>query len=288
MSEQWTVKTILDWIEGYLTQHGDEHPRLSAQWLVADALSCTRLDLYTDLGRPLTSQERDVLRKYTKRRAAGEPLQYITGTTDFRFLTLEVSPGVLIPRPETEVLVSAALDALDACEEDILVVDLGTGSGNIACALASELPNAYVFATDISPKACTLAVHNVEALGLQERVVVLESDLGSAFPQDKYGMVDLVISNPPYIPRAVLATLDAEVADFEPVLALDGGPDGLDVYRRVLSFAQQALRTGGVLAVELHETCLEQARELASAVGFRNIAVVEDLAKKPRVIISYK
>lgn len=290
--ETWTVKKILEWIEGYLAQNGCENARLSAQWLVADALGCTRLELYTDLDRPLTTQERDVLRAYTKRRAAGEPLQYITGTTDFRFLTLQVASGVLIPRPETEVLVSAALDALEKSrgisEEELLVVDLCTGSGNIACALASELPNASVYATDISPDACALAKRNVEVLGLQERVVVLESNLGAAFPQDKLGKVDLVISNPPYIPSAVLKELDAEVVDFEPALALDGGADGLEVFRGVLAFALEALRPGGVLAVELHETCLDAACELATAAGLTNPAIICDLAEKPRVMITYK
>ena len=109
MAETWTVGRILSWMEGFLGEHGDENPRLSAQWLVSDALGVSRIQLYADLARPLTLEERDVLRAYTKRRAAGEPLQYITGTTDFRFITVDVRPGVLIPRPETEVLVSEAL-----------------------------------------------------------------------------------------------------------------------------------------------------------------------------------
>ena len=288
MEQIWTVKRILDWIEGYLAEKGIDNPKLSAQWLVSDALGCSRLELYTDLDRPLTDVEREMLRDFTKRRGSGEPLQYITGKTDFRFITLKVQPDVLIPRPETEVLVSEALSACSVSpdKEEFIAVDLCTGSGNIACSLAHELPNAQIFATDISPAACALALHNAESLGLSDRLSVLEGNLGSALPADLKGRVELLISNPPYIPSGVLASMDAEVVDYEPALALDGGDDGLDIFRRILVVAQDFLCPAGIMAVELFEESLENAAQLSRDAGFQNVRIATDLAKKPRILIA--
>ena len=312
----WTVKRILDWIEGYLAEQGDANPRLAAQWLVSDALGMSRIELYADYARPLTNEERAILRDYTRRRATGEPLQYITGTTDFRFITVKVEPGVLIPRPETEVLVSEALTELgdradardlfcvkeapteeesdgkagaegsDEQREPLHVLDLCTGTGCIACSIATELPDSRVLATDIEPKAVALAQRNAEELGVQDRVQVIECDLGAGVDRDILGSFDLVISNPPYIPTGALSSLEAQVADFEPVLALDGGADGLDLFRRIVPFAADALAPGGVLAVELHETCLDEAEKIAEAAGFEQARIAHDLAGRPRVLIA--
>ncbi len=290
MPDVWTVRAILDWIEGYLREHGDANPRLSAQWLVSDVLDCSRIQLYTDLDRPLTASERDVLRDYTRRRKDGEPLQYITGTTDFRFVTLAVEPGVLIPRPESEVLVSEALAAMreHAEGEAVLVADLCTGSGNIACSIASEVPDARVLAVDISSQACALARRNVERLGLADRVRVVECDAACAFSNDDVDGLDLVVSNPPYIPTSVIEALDAEVRDFEPLLALDGGSDGLDIFRRIVGPSFEALAQDGVFAVELHEACLDDARSIAFETGFSDVRIAYDLAGRPRVLVARK
>lgn len=283
METQWTVRSILEWIEGHLEHHGDEHARLSAQWLVSDVLGCSRLELYTDLERPLSQGERETLRGYVERRAKGEPLQYVTGRAPFRFMNLRVEPGVLIPRPETEVLVS---EALSACPSLRLAVDLCTGSGNVACAIATECDDAFVFATDISPAACSLAQRNADELGLGERIVVVECDLGEKFPVEHLGQVDLVVSNPPYVPTAQLSRLGREVSDFEPALALDGGQDGLDVFRRIVLFAAQALCPAGVLAIELFEESLNAAAQIAHEGGFANTRVVQDLAGRERVLVA--
>ena len=375
----WTVKRILDWIEGYLAQHGDENPRVSAQWLVSEALGVSRMQLFLDAERPLTAGERAVLRGWTRRRGAGEPLQYITGEAAFRHITVKVRPGVLIPRPETEVLVSEALallpaapkpqDALDAevlrqyaeltSEKDpvgalserpaqlaaqpdgrytsdaatatmlaslagrsesaptgvigdvapfpragvdgdgspfpragvigdgaplLLVADICTGSGCIACSIASEHPRTRLISTDISPDAVALARENVERLGLDGRVDVIQCDLAEGVDGALLGSFDLVVSNPPYVPTDVLAVIPSEVAEFEPALALDGGPDGLDVYRRLLDWCSRALKPGGALAFELHETCLEDAAAEAEYAGFVDVRIVEDLASRPRVL----
>ena len=342
--EIWTVRRVLEWIEGYLAQQGDEKPRASAQWLVSEALGVSRMQLFVDGERPLSADERATLRDWTRRRASGEPLQYITGEAAFRHITVKVRPGVLIPRPETEVLVSEALALLpsapkpqDALDEEILrlykelggeagsvdtpeqeegglpysrsgtsdcppgssgcvsetpavllVADLCTGSGCIACSIALEHPLTHVVATDISPQAIELARENVSRNGLDDRIDILECDLGSGVDDILLGKFDLVVSNPPYIPTAVLAQLPREVGGYEPPLALDGGEDGLCVYRRLLEFCAKALKPEAAFAFELHETCLDAAAAMAREAGFTDVRIVCDLATRPRVLTARK
>lgn len=397
----WTVKAALEWTVGYLERKGDENPRLSAEWLLSEATGMRRVELYVNFERPLSTEERGILRDYVARRGKGEPLQYITGEVAFRHIAVKVRPGVLIPRPETEVLVSEALALLppverrcaldsrlteaeaaaiallqaappadgvsdaapntisaalgrgrdafagknvsreifaedtnapdvlgekvsadegvkdgvgvamvgdidaaeraaglaasvNAAESDaaaratreggLLVADICTGSGCIACSIAYERPDVRVIATDIAPEAVALASENAAALGLAERVAVREGDLGSCVPARLAGAFDLVVSNPPYVPTDVLAGIPREVADFEPALALDGGRDGLDVFRRLLAWCEDALAPGGGFAFELHETCLEAAAEEARSAGFRDVRITNDLAGRPRVL----
>lgn len=302
----WTIKAALDWTVGYLERKGDANPRVSAEWLMAEATGLSRIELYVNFEKPLSLDERAVLHDYVARRGAGEPLQLISGTAPFRYLTLKVAPGVLIPRPETEVLVSEALAELalprvadhvrsgEEGEEEVVsaelpevrVLDVCTGSGCIACAVASEYPAARVVALDIAPEALALARENAELVGVGDRVDVRESDLCAAVRPDEQGLFDLVISNPPYVPSAVVDGLDAEVADYEPRLALDGGEDGLDLFRRLLPEAQACLRSGGVLVVELFEGHLDEAARLAQEQGFASVRVANDLAGRPRVLVA--
>lgn len=303
----WTVKAILDWCEGYLSKKGDAQPRLSAQYLLGEAMGLSRIELYTNLDKPLTEDERAVMRERVRRRGEGEPLQLICGTAPFRHMVLQVEPGVLIPRPETEVLVSEVLayfpppkqasafafeepgePASDAPSQTIRVIDLCTGSGCIACALATEHPNIEVLALDIAQEALSLAQKNVEVQGVSDRVKVVESDLLSTLvgdPSNK-GAFDAIVSNPPYIPSAVLDSLDAEVSEFEPRLALDGGADGLDLFRRFVSDAHALLKPGGLLAVELFEESLDQASSIALESGFTQTRIVKDLVGKDRILIA--
>ena len=287
MPELWTIRTTLEWIEGFLSRKGDENPRLSAQWLLSAVTGLSRIQLYADYDKPLSMAERDVLRDYVQRRGAGEPLQYITGEVGFRHIDVKVRKGVLIPRPETEVLVSEALALLPA-HEPFVAADICTGSGCIACSLAYERPECTVVATDISPEALEVARENVENLGLEERVSLFQGDLGQAVPEELWGSFDLVISNPPYIPTQVLDSLDKEVTAFEPNLALDGGEDGLDLFRPLTQWAAAALKPGGVYAVELHETCLDQAKEFAEACGFTQCRIAFDLCSRPRILVAMK
>ncbi len=315
----WTVKRILEWIEGYLAQHGDDNPRVSAQWLVSEALGVSRMQLFLDAQRPLSEDERATLRDWTRRRGAGEPLQYITGEAAFRHITVKVRPGVLIPRPETEVLVSEALALLPAApkpqdeldtkllrqyaelggdieaenvtqstNEALLVADICTGSGCIACSIAVEHPATKVIATDISPDAISLSKENVSTLNLVERVNVIACDLGEGIDSSLMGSFDLIVSNPPYIPTEVLNDIPEEVSEFEPKLALDGGPDGLDIYRRLISWCSKALKSGGAFAFELHETCLDAAAAEAEQAGFSDVRIVYDLANRPRILTGKK
>lgn len=313
----WTIHAALDWTMGYLERKGDENPRISAQWLLAEATGMQRIELYANFDQPLSLDERDVLRASVTRRGSGEPLQYITGDVGFRHITVKVRPGVLIPRPETEVLVSEALallpaaprprasdeveevlatsdedtDALadvvseDAVEsEPLLVADVCTGSGCIACSMAFEHPLVHVVATDIAPEAVALAGDNAQALGLSDRVQVLQCDLGEGLDDALIGALDLIVSNPPYVPTCVLDDIPREVAEYEPALALDGGTDGLDIFRRLLTMSMRALRPGGAFAFELHETSLDEAARLAEVAGFKDVRIVCDLTDRPRVL----
>lgn len=290
MSEVWTIRTTLDWIETYLQRSGDTHARTSAQWLLSAATNLSRMQLYTNFDKPLTLPERDVLRDFVKRRAIGEPLQYIVGVVGFRHIDVRVRKGVLIPRPETEVLVSEALAALPAflTNTPFVAADICTGSGCIACSLAFERPECRVLACDISVEALDLAQENVKALGLEERVSLFQGNLGQAVPVEYSGSLDLVIANPPYVPTSILTSLDTEVTAFEPVLALDGGTDGLRLFRPLTTWAACALKPGGVYAVELHETCLDTACDFTREQGFDCCSIQCDLAGKPRVLVARK
>lgn len=383
--QTWTVKAILDWCEGYLANKGDASPRHAAQYLLGEAMGLSRIELYTNFDKPLTDEERSTMREWVARRGAGEPLQLICGTAPFRHMVLEVAPGVLIPRPETEVLVSEVLalfpppkqisahafedlsvvsgqgegvegsaseipvvevdgiseealseasaggidsaferpetfalknaaqspqSQIDGVEQDdetievesdlgpeqglkpeaIRVIDLCTGSGCIACALATEHPSMEVLALDIAPEALALAQRNVDAQGVADRISVRESDLLAAatVDPDNKSSFDVIVSNPPYIPSQVVDTLAAEVNDYEPRLALDGGADGLDLFRRFIGDAHELLKLGGVLAVELFEESLDQARTIAFNSGFSEARIVQDLTNRPRILIATK
>ena len=287
-TEVWTVRRILTWTTGYLERKGDEHPRLSAEWLLSNATGLSRVEIYMNFDRPLTPDELDLMRDGVRRRGAGEPLQYVTGEMPFRHIVLRCERGVLIPRPETEILVDAALEGVDASNADMpRVLEVGTGTGCIACSIAGEREQTIVVATDISPQAATLARRNEEALGLGARVEIVECDLVDGVPEQLMGTFAVLVSNPPYIPSAVVPTLPMEVQGFEPGLALDGGHDGLNVFRRLLAVAPKILAPAGMLCVELFEENVHLAAELVCAQGgWANVEVRDDLTHRPRVLVA--
>jgi release factor glutamine methyltransferase len=283
----WTIRAALEWTVGYLEQHGDEHPRRSAEWLLSAATDLSRVELYASFDRPLSAEERSSLREGVKRRAAGEPLQYVTGEVAFRHIVITVRHGVLIPRPETEVLVDAALAAVDAATAEhgsATVVDMCTGSGCVALSIAHEREQVRVIASDISPVAVALAAENAERLGLSDRVDVREGDLFAALPQELLGRVDVLVANPPYVPSEDLTQLPAEVGRFEPHIALDGGSDGLDVFRQIAGGAVRWLRPErGAIAIELDERRVQQAASEA-VQWYEDVSVVSDLNGRDRIV----
>ena len=278
----WTPLKLLGWTQGFFAQKGVDAPRLTAELLLAHALSCDRVRLYLDFDKPLGDPELGRYRELVRRRADGEPTAYLTGVREFHGHRLSVDARVLVPRPETELLVEAALAELAGRPEGAAVLDLGTGSGALAIALALGRPGARVTAVDVSPGALTVARANAAALGAA--VTFLEGDLFAPLPAAAH--FDLIVSNPPYVPAGELAGLSREVRR-EPRLALDGGPDGLSVLRRLVAAAPRYLTPGGVLLLEMHETHLEPLPALCRAAGFAVAEARRDLAGLPRLTVAW-
>ena len=277
MSEAWTILKVLKWTTGYLAERGIEGGRLDAELLLTDLLDLDRVGLYLNFDRPLSAEELGRYRERVARRARREPLQYILGRAEFWSLPFRVSPAVLVPRPETEVLVE---EALLRTAPNANILDIGTGSGAIAVALAHELPEARITGIDISPEALAIAAENVRANGVAERVDLQLADLN----QLTTGPFDIVVANPPYIADGDLAGLMPEVRDFEPTLALKGGPDGLDSYRALARQAVELLVPGGWLLLEVGIAQAEAVRDLLATVGLMEIFSRDDYAGVPRVI----
>ena len=391
--ETWTIKRCLAWTENYLREKGEERPNLAAEWLLCAAAGLkTRTELFMNFNESLSSSELETMHRAVVRRAQGEPLQYITGETQFRTITVKCAPGVLIPRPETELLVEEVLSYLDtevlgpdghgsrercqlpwnaeverAIEEakkesehkaqgsgevmqrvdevdvfgaraytdelderaegegdtdsaadeasqvsdgEVLptsyaveveaqatepapleptrakVLEVGCGTGCISLSLAYERPGRVsCCATDIEPKAIELSCRNREGLDLTEEAVrFILTNLVSRGPKDEWGTFDVLVSNPPYIPSDVMPTLPSEVADHEPALALDGGQDGLDIYRRLIKAAPHMLKRGGLFICELYEGACDAAADLCREADFEEVRIVRDLTDRSRFV----
>lgn len=275
----WTTLSVLDWTSKRFTDAGIGGARLEAQLLLAQVLQCTRIQLYTAFDKPLGEDELAAYRALIKRRLAGEPVAYLLGEHEFWGLPLFVDPSVLVPRPDTETVIEVAKALLPEPARPRRVLDLCTGSGAIALALAKELPGATVIATDVSPEAVVIARRNAERNGLTDRIEVRQGDLFAPVAGEWF---DLIASNPPYIETAVIPTLSAEVLR-EPRLALDGGADGLVFYDRITAAALAHLAPGGVLVVEHGYDQAETVAARFRAAGLEEVALVHDLGKNPRV-----
>jgi release factor glutamine methyltransferase len=271
---------------GYLQSHGSGSARLDAELLAAMALRIRRLDLYLQFDRPLEEEQLNAIRDLVRRRGDGEPVAHITGEREFHGRAFTVSPDVLIPRPETETLVDLALARARALRPDgagLRIVDAGTGSGCVAVTLAADLPAAHVVATDVSDAALAIAAANARRHAVADRVELVS---GSWCDPLEGREVDMVVSNPPYIPTAELNGLARDVREHEPILALDGGVDGLDPYRSLLPSAATVLPPGGWAAVEI-DIRAAAAVEAAGRAAFgepTRIAVHADLSGRPRVV----
>lgn len=384
-NETWTIRRCLDWTRDYLKDRGDERPRLSAEWLLSGVTGLSRTEIYMNFDKPMSSEELAAMHTAVVRRAKGEPLQYIIGETSFRTIDVMCEPGVLIPRPETELLVEEVLayldrevigaapaaargrvelpwnaeveaalqaeiaaakekdeapvverqlrdDDFDTLEDgegtietadgaegdaDVLgaapveegefsegapaqdgesgqircarVLEVGCGTGCISLSIASERSGrAQCVAIDIEPRAVDLSIRNRDALGISPADVdVRLGNLVSPLNREtEWGTFDVLVSNPPYIPSAVMGSLPHEVADFEPALALDGGADGLDIFRRLVNAAPHMLRPGGLLACELYEGHLDAAADLCRSAGMHDVRIVDDFTGRPRIVLA--
>jgi release factor glutamine methyltransferase len=277
-SQTWTILAVLNWTAQRFTEAGLGSPRLDAEVLLAHVLGYSRVQLYTRFDQPLERTELDAYRELIRRRLKGEPVAYLTGTKEFWSLAFKVDPRVLIPRPETELLVETALELTADLPAGVLA-DVGTGSGAIACALKKERPGWRVLATDVSGDALAVARENAARLGLD--LELLEGDLEA--PLAAHAPLDLLVSNPPYIDAAELATLQREVRDHEPRLALSPGTDGLAVIRRLVAAAAALLRPGAALALEIGTGQGAAVRALLAGAGFVEVAVRRDYAGHDRV-----
>lgn len=272
---------ILTRTETYLKQRGVDSPRLDAELLVGKAVDLPRLQIYLQFDRPMTDDELEALRPLVRRRGQREPMAWILGEKGFHALDLLVHPGVLVPRPDTETLVEAALSFLPADDaEPAYIADVGCGTGAVGLAVAMARPNARVFAVDLSPQALDNTRANVEQLGLTARVAVLQGSLLDPIPASR--PIDWVLSNPPYIPSADIPDLMPEVATHEPRLALDGGPDGLDTIRELVRMAFNRARKG--LLLELGQGQAAAVQDLLKESGFQDVRAWNDLAGIPRVV----
>jgi len=269
-----------------LKDHRVENPRLNAELLLAQCLGFSRETLYANLRREILAEEKKALDELLRRRMAGEPLQYLLGHQEFWSVDLKVDPRVLIPRPETEVLVEEALSILSIPSGSVpRVLDIGTGSGAIVIALTKEVEEIFAVATDISHEALKVAKENARKVGVGQRIRFVQGNLLHPFRPLTDGLFDLILSNPPYICRPGIEELAREIKDHEPRLALDGGEDGLDFYRQMSRQVPPYLREGGWLLVEIGQ---EQGTEISALLeqsgSFRAPELVRDLSGIERVL----
>jgi release factor glutamine methyltransferase len=318
MPETWTILKMLQWMSEYFSERSIDSPRLDAELLLAFALGLSRVQLYTQFDRPLNGEELEPLKKLVKRRASREPLAYIRGVREFFSLEFGVSPAVLVPRPETEILVEEAIQILQSkkkltspstgkgkgeggldLQEVILplipshqgrgsfegakILDVGTGSGCIAVALAKHLPDAEVWAVDVSPQALEIASLNAKKYEVDLRIHFLRWDLMKDSWNQRPEKFDLIVSNPPYIPSTEIETLAPELK-FEPRGALDGGTDGFVFYRALIPWAFDHLQAGASLLLEMGEGQGQRLEEMAVKSGFLEVQILQDLAGHPRVL----
>lgn len=283
----WTIIKILDWTKQYFTDRGVENPRLDAEVLLCAVLQCERIKLYMDFERPLTAAELAQYKNYVARRGQREPLAYILGEKEFMRNSFKVTPATLVPRPETELLVESLIKAAQGlkAEGDVKILDIGTGSGAIIVSLLDYLPNAKGVGVDISVDALIVAEENSRRIGVRERAGFVQSDLFSRVPADK--KFDIIVSNPPYIPAADIAGLAKDVQK-EPIGALDGGADGLDFYRRIISEAMDHMADEGILAFEVGINQAQVVAELCRKAGFKATAIREDYAGIERMVFAVK
>lgn len=286
----WTIGRILKWTEGYFADKGLESPRLDAEVLLSHVLKKQRIYLYVHFDEPLQPEELAAYREMVKKRVMHVPVAYILGEREFMGLTFKVTPDTLIPRPDTEILVQAAIDRLKAMpvsdDTALHIADIGTGTGAICLSVLHYLPQATAETVDISPAARAVAEENAEQLGLADRITFHTGDLLAPLAGRTFAAI---LSNPPYIPEADIGTLAPEVRTKEPHTALSGGADGLDFYRRLAAEAPQMLVPNGFLAFEVG---IHQAQDVAALAKANPLIgkteILPDYAGIDRVVVAWR
>jgi release factor glutamine methyltransferase len=281
-AERWTVGRLLTWTTDYLQRRGADSPRLDAEVLLAQVLGWQRVQLYTHFEEEVAEKPRTNFRELIRRRAEGTPVAYLVGRKEFYSLTFAVSPAVLIPRPDSEFVVVEFLEVAKALEAP-RAVDVGTGSGCLALACAQQSKSSHFIATDVSIDALIVASSNAASLGLADRVEFRAGNLLDPARDD--APFDVIVSNPPYIPSAVIATLEPGVRDHEPHVALDGGEDGLRVVAALIGQAVSLLKPGGHLILEIGSDQEGPVRDMVAGQTELTLApTVRDHANHPRVV----
>ena len=284
-----TIKELIEVGSTRLAQCGSVSPRLDAEVLLASVLNCARITFYSDPQKAVSFEDAEEYRSRIDRRAALEPVAYITGEKEFMGLVFHVSPDVLIPRPDTESLVEAILEkVIPQIRQDTAkprMLDLCTGSGAIGLSLKFFDPSAVVTLTDISGRALKVAAENARNLGFSN-ITMVESDLFKGL--SKIEPFDLIVSNPPYIPDGIIPTLQRDIVDYEPMLALSGGVTGYDLYERIAREAGPYLRKGGAIVLEVGNAQEVRVAELLEAQGFGAITMVPDLTGAVRGVVAWK
>jgi len=288
-AEPWTIGRLLNWTTEYLESKGSEEARLEAQLMLGHALGCPKIQLYARFEEVVDEEKRARFRELVKQRAAGKPVAYVLGTSEFYSMEFGVTPDVLIPRPETEHLVIETLDLLkeNSTSEPVRLLDIGTGSGIIAVTLAKQSAKAHVLATDISDKALAVARQNAEKHGVSDRIEFSAGDLFAAVPSG--GQFDVIVSNPPYIAQSERPMMDAHVIEHEPHEALFAEEEGTAILRRIVEEAADYLKPGGWLLLEFSPMVAKRVAQMAEGTGlYERVSIGKDLAKLDRYLVAKK
>ena len=281
MPSTWRVIDLIHWAETYLKEKEFDNPRAEIEWLLCALLDCDRLNVYLRFEEPLSQSQLTILRNWVKRRLTNEPLQYITGSCDFYGRQFLINSKVLIPRPETERLVDIAIEKMNGIDSPS-ILDVGTGSGCIATTLGLEIPDSKVMGVDISLDALEIANGNKEKL-CSENVLFIEMDILNTFPEKLF---DLLVSNPPYIPKNEMENLMKDVKDFEPVIALEDKNNGFTFYKRFAEIGRTFVKPGGWFVLEVgmgdHPSMVQS---IFSNSGYLNVELIKDYNGDNRVLV---
>ena len=288
--KNWKIKDLLSVAADYLRQKGIENPRLTVEVLLAYVLKLDRIGLYLDFDKPLTKKEVSDFRALVQRRIAHEPLQYITGKQEFWSLDFEVNRKVLVPRPETEILLEQAISLSKTVQSSSLrfcrILDLCTGSGVVAVVAAREIDHARVWAADISEDALAVAKRNADAHKVSEKIEFLQGDLWAPIRNLRF---DLILSNPPYVSSSEYPDLPPEVRDYEPKIALDGKNEGLYAIKKIIKYAPHFMDSGGWLLIEMSPQQTEKVMTMMDQMkAYTNIKRVKDYSRSYRVVLARK